>query len=71
MARKCARLLSNMTLLSPTPVSFLVVQDNPTCQQVLSLFLAGLNFHGMSLDEALRAMVLKFRMPGEAQQIDR
>ncbi|CAM9587992.1 unnamed protein product, partial [Phaeothamnion confervicola] len=40
-------------------------------QEVFSLFLGYLDFEGQTLDEALRAMVLKFRMPGEAQQIDR
>lgn len=40
-------------------------------QKVLSLFLKRLNFNKLDLDESLRAMVLKFRMPGEAQQIDR
>lgn len=46
-------------------------QDHHDNQQVLSLFLMGLNLRGMSLDNALRKMVLTFRMPGEAQQIDR
>lgn len=46
-------------------------QDHPVNQQVLSLFLMELNLRGMSLDNALRKMVLTFRMPGEAQQIDR
>lgn len=48
-----------------------MVQDNKVSQKVLSLFLKNLHFNGMTLDKALRAMVLKFRMPGEAQQIDR
>lgn len=40
-------------------------------QEVFQQFLSRLNFRGMTLDEALRSMVLRFRMPGEAQQIDR
>lgn len=40
-------------------------------QKVLSLFLKRLKFKNASVDEALRSMVLKFRLPGEAQQMDR
>lgn len=48
-----------------------MAQDNKVSQKVLSLFLKNLHFNSLTLDEALRAMVLQFRMPGEAQQIDR
>lgn len=46
-------------------------QDNTKAQDVLGLFLKNLQFKDKSLDEALRSMVLKFRLPGEAQQMDR
>lgn len=46
-------------------------QDNPKAQEVLRLFLKELKFKDASLDEALRAMVMRFRLPGEAQQMDR
>lgn len=46
-------------------------QDNAKAQEVLRLFLQKLNFKGASLDEALRSMVVRFRLPGEAQQMDR
>lgn len=46
-------------------------QDNPKAQQVLRLFLKKLKFKNASLDEALRSMVVRFRLPGEAQQMDR
>lgn len=58
----------------PTPLRCLPrvdKQDDTMSQQVLSLFLTKLNLKDMHLDDALRKMVLKFRMPGEAQQIDR
>lgn len=48
-----------------------VDQDNTKAQKVLSLFLKRLKFKNASVDEALRSMVLKFRLPGEAQQMDR
>ena len=47
------------------------LQDNTKAQDVLGLFLKNLKFKDKSLDEALRSMVLKFRLPGEAQQMDR
>ncbi|CAB1113426.1 unnamed protein product [Ectocarpus sp. CCAP 1310/34] len=46
-------------------------RDNPKAQEVLRLFLKELKFANASLDEALRAMVMRFRLPGEAQQMDR
>ena len=40
-------------------------------QQVLSYFLAFYDFKDNSLSEALRKLLMDFRLPGEAQQIDR
>eukprot|EP00612_Vaucheria_litorea_P008336 CAMPEP_0171470342 /NCGR_PEP_ID=MMETSP0946-20130122/104_1 /TAXON_ID=109269 /ORGANISM="Vaucheria litorea, Strain CCMP2940" /LENGTH=1032 /DNA_ID=CAMNT_0011999727 /DNA_START=62 /DNA_END=3160 /DNA_ORIENTATION=+ len=40
-------------------------------QAVFECFLKNLDFKNLSLDQALRRMVVRFRMPGEAQQIDR
>ena len=51
--------------------SYRAKQDNAKVQEVLRLFLQKLNFKGASLDEALRSMVVRFRLPGEAQQMDR
>lgn len=40
-------------------------------QAILTHYLEGLDFAGLSLDEALRTMLREFRLPGEAQVIDR
>ena len=40
-------------------------------QQVFSHWLEGFSFAGMSLDEALRSILMQFKLPGESQQIDR
>jgi Sec7-like guanine-nucleotide exchange factor len=40
-------------------------------QEVLDLFLLKINFCDMTLDQAIRSLVRYFRLPGEAQQIDR
>ncbi|CAM9688947.1 unnamed protein product [Chrysoparadoxa australica] len=46
-------------------------KDAEMNQKVLMAYLHCLDFKRMTLDEALRLTVMKFRMPGEAQQIDR
>ena len=38
---------------------------------MLQAWLTRLDIAGKGLDEGIRAMVLKMRLPGEAQQIDR
>ena len=38
---------------------------------VCTEFISRLDFYGMALDEALRSLLRTFRLPGEAQQIDR
>lgn len=43
----------------------------PKNQPVMQAWLARLSIAGMMLDEGIRNMVLKMRLPGEAQQIDR
>lgn len=40
-------------------------------QEVLESFLLKIDFSGMTLDQAIRSLVRHFRLPGEAQQIDR
>jgi len=40
-------------------------------QKVLECYLRNLRFEEMALDEALRKLITTFRLPGEAQQIDR
>ena len=39
--------------------------------QVLYCFVDKMDFTGMFFDEAIRAFLMAFRLPGEAQQIDR
>lgn len=40
-------------------------------QDVLKYYLKGLDFHGMQIDLALRKFLSTFRLPGEAQKIER
>jgi hypothetical protein len=43
----------------------------PSNIEILHLFMKYFDFSGMRIDEALRRMMLKLRLPGEAQMIDR
>jgi golgi-specific brefeldin A-resistance guanine nucleotide exchange factor 1 len=43
----------------------------PTNSETLDAFVKQFDFKGKRLDEALREMLATFRLPGEAQQIDR
>lgn len=40
-------------------------------QRILSEFVAYCDFSGLDFDDALRYFLSKFRLPGEAQKIDR
>lgn len=45
--------------------------DNGFCVRVLHEYVDSLDFSSMKFDEALRAFLSGFRLPGEAQKIDR
>ena len=45
--------------------------SEPLSLQVLKDFVKAINFTGMDFDKALRFLLSKFRLPGEAQKIDR
>lgn len=43
----------------------------PTETDILSCFMDKFDFQGLRVDEALRVLLTKFRLPGESQQIER
>ena len=45
--------------------------ENGMCVKVLHEFVAAMDFGGMHFDEAIRLFLAGFRLPGEAQKIDR
>ncbi len=47
------------------------VRSGPFAAQVLQHFLSEFHFTGQSLEQAVRSYLLRFRLPGEAQRIDR
>jgi Sec7-like guanine-nucleotide exchange factor len=48
-----------------------IVQDNADCRAVLLAVMASCDIAGAPFDVALRRILCAFRLPGEAQQIDR
>ena len=57
--------------LSKRRIGEFVGNANAYNQDVLKCLLGKYNFVDMALDEAIRSLVRQFRLPGEAQQIDR
>ena len=57
--------------LSKRRIGEFVGNSNLFNQDVLNYFLSKFDFTNMALDEAIRSLVRQFRLPGEAQQIDR
>jgi Sec7 domain/PH domain len=57
--------------LSKRRIGEFVGNSNQFNQDVLNCFLSKFDFTNMALDEAIRSLVRQFRLPGEAQQIDR
>ena len=47
------------------------VEEYPFNQAVLAAYSGLFDFHGKMLDAALRKFLERFRLPGEAQKIDR
>ena len=62
---------SSQSKLSKRRIGEFVGNSSTYNQEVLNCFLAKFDFIDMALDEAIRSLVRQFRLPGEAQQIDR
>ena len=62
---------STQSKLSKRRIGEFVGNANACNQDVLKCLLGKYNFVDMALDEAIRSLVRQFRLPGEAQQIDR
>ena len=68
-AHSVALFLKNSSRVSKRVVGEYIAK--PANNDVLDAFVNLYDFHGKRLDEALREMLTSFRLPGEAQQIDR
>lgn len=66
-----AAFLHEQTKLSKRRVGEYIGQQDNFNQKVCEELFARYNFAGMTLDNALRVLTRQFRLPGEAQQIDR
>lgn len=49
----------------------LLARSDEFCQSVLSKFVSDFDLGGLGFDDALRKFLAAFRLPGEAQKIDR
>ena len=63
--------LLNQKGLSKTAIGELLGEPDEYYISILDEFVNALNFTAMDLVEALRSFLSKFRLPGEAQKIDR
>ena len=57
--------------LDKTMIGQLIAEPGPASAMLLEEYLSLFDFHGQSLDDALRMFIEAFRLPVEAQQIDR
>ena len=62
-------LFENDTRLNKKQLGLLLC--NPKETKLLSTFMNNFNFNTLRVDEALRILLTKFRLPGESQQIER
>ena len=66
-----ARFLRTTPGLDKTVIGQFIAEPGPVSALLLREYLSLFDFHGQSLDDALRMFIEAFRLPVEAQQIDR
>ena len=66
-----ARFLRSTPGLDKVVIGQFIAEPGPVSAVLLKEYLALFDFHGQSLDDALRMFIEAFRLPVEAQQIDR
>ena len=69
--RSLARFLRSTPALDKVVVGQFIAEPGPVSALLLAEYLSLFDFHGQSLDDALRMFIEAFRLPVEAQQIDR
>ena len=63
--------LKNATGLNKTMIGDYLGENEEFSLRVMHSYVDSFNFQGLEFDEALRALLFGFRLPGEAQKIDR
>ncbi|KII63327.1 Brefeldin A-inhibited guanine nucleotide-exchange protein 2 [Thelohanellus kitauei] len=66
-----ARFLKEEDRLNPDKIGELIGHENPKWIEVMNKYVENFNFKDMDFLEALRLFLSEFRLPGEAQKIDR
>jgi brefeldin A-inhibited guanine nucleotide-exchange protein len=70
-AEDVASFLRNGTGLDKTMIGDYLGEKEDFALKVMHAYVDSFNFQGMDFDEAIREFLLGFRLPGEAQKIDR
>jgi hypothetical protein len=70
-AEDVASFLRNGTGLDKTMIGDYLGEKEDFALKVMHAYVDSFNFQGMNFDEAIREFLLGFRLPGEAQKIDR
>jgi brefeldin A-inhibited guanine nucleotide-exchange protein len=63
--------LKNTPELDKAMIGDYLGENEELASRVMHFYVDSLNFNGMEFDEAIRALLLSFRLPREAQKIDR
>uniref|UniRef100_A0A0G4G318 SEC7 domain-containing protein n=1 Tax=Chromera velia CCMP2878 TaxID=1169474 RepID=A0A0G4G318_9ALVE len=71
LARGIAQFLLKQEGLDKTQMGDYLGEDKPMNKRVLYALVDALNFQSLELDSAIRKFLAAFRLPGEAQKIDR
>jgi brefeldin A-inhibited guanine nucleotide-exchange protein len=66
-----ALFLKNATGLNKTMIGDYLGENEELSLRVMYSYVDSFNFQGLEFDEALRSLLFGFRLPGEAQKIDR
>lgn len=66
-----AAFLKNASGFDKTMIGDYLGENEETSLKVMHSYVDGFNFQGMDFDDAIRTLLAGFRLPGEAQKIDR
>ena len=60
-----------MAILLQTAIGEVLGESDTSCKEIMYAYVDYLDFNGLHFVSALRLLLSKFRLPGEAQKIDR
>ncbi|KAL6077642.1 Cytohesin-4 [Balamuthia mandrillaris] len=69
--KEIAHFLRNASGLNKTQIGVFLGEPDPVTLDILKHYLDAISFRGLRIDDGLRLFLSDFRLPGEAQKIDR